>query len=153
MLKRVYQSLHSNDRGADNSEPIIASLPSNEQQTLILLLLRAFRGFYGFNSYCMGTKHATLIIVSLATRLTSTMKIEAGSSSEKLVSPNRLHGITSQKTVILIATDKQRWSKISIDVWQERSWYTSTPVYKRRPASCSQELCVCEARLQQMAVN
>jgi hypothetical protein len=32
----------------------IASLPSNEQQTFVLLLLRAFRGFYGFNSYCMG---------------------------------------------------------------------------------------------------
>jgi hypothetical protein len=39
------ESLHINCRGADNREPIIASLPSNEQQTLVLLLLRAFRGF------------------------------------------------------------------------------------------------------------
>jgi hypothetical protein len=45
------ESLHSNCRGADNSEPIIPSLPSNDKQTLVLLLLRAFRGFYGFNSY------------------------------------------------------------------------------------------------------
>jgi hypothetical protein len=50
----VHQSLHSNGCGADNSEPIIASLPSNDKQTLVLLLLCAFRGFYGFNSYCMG---------------------------------------------------------------------------------------------------
>jgi hypothetical protein len=41
------ESLHSSCHGADNSKPIITSLPSNEQQTLILLLLRAFRGFYG----------------------------------------------------------------------------------------------------------
>jgi hypothetical protein len=52
------ESLHSKGYGANNSEPIIASLPSNEQQTLILLLLCAFRGFYGLNSYCMGeTRH------------------------------------------------------------------------------------------------
>jgi hypothetical protein len=52
--------LHSNCRGTDNSEPIIASLPSNDKQTLVLLPLRAFRGFYGFNSYRMG-KHATIL--------------------------------------------------------------------------------------------
>jgi hypothetical protein len=50
-------SLHSNCRGADNSEPIIALLPSNDRQTL-LLLLSAFRGLYSLNSYCMGeTRH------------------------------------------------------------------------------------------------
>jgi hypothetical protein len=54
----VHQSLHSNGHGADNSEPTIVLLPSNEQQTLVLLLLRASPGFYGFNSYCMGeTRH------------------------------------------------------------------------------------------------
>jgi hypothetical protein len=58
LLKRVHQSLHSNGHGAKNSKPIIASLPSNEQQKLILLLLHAFRVFYGFNRYCMGeTRH------------------------------------------------------------------------------------------------
>jgi hypothetical protein len=51
------ESLHSNGRFTDNIEPIIASLPSNEQQTLILLLLRAFLGFYGINNYCMGETH------------------------------------------------------------------------------------------------
>jgi hypothetical protein len=55
------ESLHSNCRGTDNSEPIIASLPSNDKQTLILLLLRAFRGFYGLNSYCMGETRNMLL--------------------------------------------------------------------------------------------
>jgi hypothetical protein len=56
------ESLHSNCRGSDNSEPIIVSLPSNDKQTLVLLLLRAFRGFYGFNSYHMGeTRHNILV--------------------------------------------------------------------------------------------
>jgi hypothetical protein len=58
LLKRVHQSFHSNGRSADNSEPTIASLHSNEQKTLVLLLLRAFRGVYGCNNYCMGeTRH------------------------------------------------------------------------------------------------
>jgi hypothetical protein len=31
-------------------------------QTLVLLLLRASRRFYGFNSYCMGeTRHSILV--------------------------------------------------------------------------------------------
>jgi hypothetical protein len=54
----VHQSLHSNGRGAYNSERIIALLPSNDKRTLVLLLLRGFRGFYGSNSYRMGkTRH------------------------------------------------------------------------------------------------
>jgi hypothetical protein len=62
----VHESLHSNGRGADNSELIIVSLPSNEKQTLVLLLLRAFRGFYGFNSYRMGeTRHNIYVGVKL----------------------------------------------------------------------------------------
>jgi hypothetical protein len=48
------ESLHSNCCGAVNSELIIASLPSNDKQTLVLLLLRAFKCFYGCNSYRMG---------------------------------------------------------------------------------------------------
>jgi hypothetical protein len=59
----VHQSLHSNGHGTDNSEPIIASLPSNEQQTLVLLLLRAFRGFYGFNSYITGETGGNILKV------------------------------------------------------------------------------------------
>jgi hypothetical protein len=39
LLKLVHQSLHSNGRSADNSKPIIASLPSNEQQTFMLLFM------------------------------------------------------------------------------------------------------------------
>jgi hypothetical protein len=41
LLKCVYQSLHSNGHGADNSQPIVALLPSNEQHTPLLLLLLA----------------------------------------------------------------------------------------------------------------
>jgi hypothetical protein len=59
LFKRVYQLLNSNGRGVDNSESTIASLPSNDKQTLVLLLLRAFRGFYGSNSYRMGEARHT----------------------------------------------------------------------------------------------
>jgi hypothetical protein len=42
-------------------EFIGASLPSNDKQTLVLLLLRAFRSFYGFDSYRMGETRHTII--------------------------------------------------------------------------------------------
>jgi hypothetical protein len=60
LLKRVHQSLHSNGRGADNNEPIIALLPINEQQTLILQCCVPFEVSMASTVTAWG-KHATIL--------------------------------------------------------------------------------------------